>query len=243
VRILLVDDEKLARVRLRELVNQIGGHIIVGEAENGSDAIEKTMNLKPNLLLMDIRMPVMDGLEAAMHLMSLEMPPAVIFTTAYDQHALEAFEVNAVDYLLKPIRKERLAAALSKARRVTRRQLLEIHRNQDDSASRTHISIQLRGSISLVPIEEIIYFMADSKYVTVRTEDGSHLIEDSLVSLEKEFDERFLRIHRNALVSVRSIEGLEKQPNGRWMVQFKKIDDKLEVSRRHTSTVRRWIRR
>jgi len=239
----LVDDEKLARARLRELVNQIGGHIIVGEAENGSDAIEKTMGLKPNLLLMDIRMPVMDGLEAAMHLMSLEMPPAVIFTTAYDQHALEAFEVNAVDYLLKPIRKERLAAALGKARRVTRRQLQEIHRNQDDSASRTHISIQLRGSISLVPIENIIYFMADSKYVTVRTEEGSHLIEDSLVSLEKEFGERFLRIHRNALIAIRSIEGLEKQPNGRWRILFKKIDDKLEVSRRHTPTVRRWVRR
>ncbi len=243
MRILLVDDEKLARARLRELVNQIGGHVIVGEAENGSDAIEKTMSLKPNLLLMDIRMPVMDGLEAAMHLMSLEMPPAVIFTTAYDQHALEAFEVNAVDYLLKPIRKERLAAALGKARRVTRRQLQEIHRNQDDSASRTHISIQLRGSISLVPIEDIIYFMADSKYVTVRTENGSHLIEDSLVSLEKEFGERFLRIHRNALIAVRFIEGLEKQPNGRWRVLFKKIDDKLEVSRRHTPTVRRWVRR
>jgi len=243
VRILLVDDEKLARARLRELVNQIGGHVIVGEAENGSDAIEKTVSLKPNLLLMDIRMPVMDGLEAAMHLMSLEMPPAVIFTTAYDQHALEAFEVNAVDYLLKPIRKERLAAALGKARRVTRRQLQEIHRNHDDSASRTHISIQLRGSISLVPIEDIIYFMADSKYVTVRTDGGSHLIEDSLVSLEKEFGERFLRIHRNALVAVRCIEGLEKQPNGRWRVLFKKIDDKLEVSRRHTPIVRRWVRR
>ena len=113
MRILIVDDEKLARDRLRELVTDIGGHSVVGEAMNGNEAVEKTSELNPDILLMDIRMPGMDGLEAAMHLMGMEQPPSVIFTTAYDQHALDAFEVNAVDYLLKPIRKDRLASSLA----------------------------------------------------------------------------------------------------------------------------------
>jgi two-component system response regulator AlgR len=201
------------------------------------------MDLKPNCLLMDIRMPVMDGLEAATHLMSMDTPPAVIFTTAYDQHALEAFEVNAVDYLLKPIRKDRLASALQKARRVTLRQLRQLNKAQDEPAARTHISVHMRGQINLIPVQDIIYFMADSKYVTVRTATESHLIEDSLVSLEEEFGERFLRIHRNALVAAPFIRGIEKQPSGRWRVLLKGIDDKLDVSRRHTPAVRRWTRR
>ncbi len=243
MRILIVDDEKLARARLRELINKIGEHSVVGEAVNGSEAVEKTMELKPNCLLMDIRMPVVDGLEAAMHLMRMESPPAVIFTTAYDQHALEAFEVNAVDYLLKPIRKDRLAAALDKAKQVTLRQLREISKSQPEPSARTHISVHMRGQINLIPVEEIIYFMADSKYVTVRTANESHLIEDSLVSLEEEFGEQFLRIHRNALVAAQYIRGIEKQPSGRWRVLLKNVDDKLDVSRRHTPAVRRWTRR
>lgn len=243
MKILIVDDEKLARARLRELITKIGEHTIVGEAINGSDAVEKTMQLNPNCLLMDIRMPVMDGLEAATHLMSMDTPPAVIFTTAYDQHALEAFEVNAVDYLLKPIRKDRLATALQKARRVTLRQLRQLNKSQDEPASRTHISVHMRGQINLIPVQDIIYFMADSKYVTVRTATEQHLIEDSLVSLEEEFGDRFLRIHRNALVAAPYIRGIEKQPNGRWRVLLKGIDDKLDVSRRHTPSVRRWTRR
>lgn len=242
MRILVVDDEKLARARMRELIDKTGEHMIVGEAMNGNEAIEKTMSLKPEVLLMDIRMPVMDGLEAAMHLQSLDVPPAVIFTTAYDQHALEAFEVNAIDYLLKPIRKDRLAAALQKARRVSLKQLREV-RSQEESGSRSHISVHMRGQITLIPVQDIVYFMADNKYVTVRTTTESHLVEDSLVSLEDEFQERFLRIHRNALVAVEFIRGIEKQPNGRWRVLLRGIDDKLNVSRRHTPAVRRWTRR
>jgi len=243
MKILIVDDEKLARARLRELIMKIGGHAVVGEAINGADAIDKTMKLKPEVLLMDIRMPVMDGLEAGMHLMSLETPPAVIFTTAYDEHALEAFEVNAVDYLLKPIRQERLATALERARHVSVQQLREVNRAQEEPTARTHISVQLRGRISLIPTQEIIYFMADSKYVTVRTRTERHLIEDSLVNLEEEFGEWFLRVHRNALVATGSIRGIEKQPSGRWQVVFKEIDDRIDVSRRHTADVRRWARR
>ena len=243
MKILVVDDEKLARARMRELIEKDGEHTIVGEAMNGNEAIEKAMSLKPDCVLMDIRMPVMDGLEAAMHLQSLDNPPAVIFTTAYDQHALEAFEVNAVDYLLKPIRKDRLSAALQKAKQITLKQLRELNKAQSEPTSRSHISVHMRGQITLIPVQDIVYFMADNKYVTVRTTNEQHLVEDSLVSLEEEFADRFLRIHRNALVAVDYIRGIEKQPSGRWRVLLREIDDKLDVSRRHTPEVRRWTRR
>jgi two-component system response regulator AlgR len=238
MRVLIVDDEKLARDRLRELLNEIGGHTIVGEAMNGNEAIERTMELNPDVLLMDIRMPGMDGLEAAIHLMGMENPPSVIFTTAYDQHALNAFEVNAVDYLLKPIRKDRLAGALEKAQKLTLQQLRDVNEAQDQPSARTHISVHLRGNIRLVPVQEILYFMADSKYVT-----EEHLIEDSLVNLEKEFgDKIFLRIHRNALVATNFIKGIEKSPVGTWQVSLKNLEKKLDVSRRHAASVRRWAR-
>ena len=244
MRVLIVDDEKLARDRLRELLNEIGGHTVIGEGMNGNEAVEKSAALNPDVVLTDIRMPGMDGLEAAMHLMGMENPPMVIFTTAYDQHALHAFEVNAVDYLLKPIRKDRLAAALDKAKKLTLQQLQEINQAQDTPQARTHISVHLRGNIRLVPVQDILYFMADSKYVTVRTTGEEHLIEDSLVNLEKEFGEKvFLRIHRNALVATDYIKGIEKSTAGNWQVALKGLEKKLDVSRRHAAAVRRWARR
>lgn len=242
MRVLIVDDEKLARDRLRELLLDIGGHTVIGEAMNGAEAVEKSAELNPDVLLMDIRMPGMDGLEAAMHLMGMEQPPSVIFTTAYDQHALDAFEVNAVDYLLKPIRKDRLANALTKAHKLTAKQIQEINQARKESPARTHISVHLRGNIRLVPVPDIIFFLADSKYVVVRTSSEEHLIEDSLVNLETEFAERFLRIHRNALVATPYIKGIEKSPSGSWQVSMKNLDKKLDVSRRHTASVRRWAR-
>lgn len=244
MRVLIVDDEKLARDRLRELLIEIGDHVIVGEGRNGNEAVERTIELNPDVILMDIRMPTMDGLEAAMHIMGMENPPSVIFTTAYDQHALDAFELNAVDYLLKPIRKDRLANALSKAHKLTLQQLQQVNEAQDEPMVRSHISVHMRGNIRLVPVKDIIYFMADSKYVTIRTAGDEHLIEDSLVNLEKEFGEKmFLRIHRNALVSTDHIKGIEKTPAGTWQVGLKDFDKKLDVSRRHVSSVRRWARR
>lgn len=244
MRVLIVDDEKLARDRLRELLNEIGGHTVVGEGMNGNEAVEKSAALNPDVVLTDIRMPGMDGLEAAMHLMGMENPPMVIFTTAYDQHALHAFEVNAVDYLLKPIRKDRLASALDKAKKLTLQQLQEINQAQDTPQARTHISVHLRGNIRLVPVQDILYFMADSKYVTVRTTGEEHLIEDSLINLEKEFGEKvFLRIHRNALVATSYIKGIEKSTTGNWQVALKDLEKKLDVSRRHAAAVRRWARR
>lgn len=242
MRILIVDDEKLARDRLRELVNDIGGHTVIGEGRNGNEAVEKASELNPDILLMDIRMPGMDGLEAAMHLMGMENPPSVIFTTAYDQHALDAFEVNAVDYLLKPIRKDRLANALIKARKLTEKQLQEINEAREEPPCRTHISVHMRGNIRLVPVVDICYFLADSKYVVVRTKEEEHLIEDSLVNLEKEFGERFLRIHRNALVARNYVNAIEKDTSGAWQVSVRDVDKKLDVSRRHAASVRRWAR-
>jgi two-component system response regulator AlgR len=239
---MIVDDEKLARERLRELLSDIGGYTVVGEATNGAEAVEKAAALNPDVVLMDIRMPGMDGLEAAMHISDMEIPPSVIFTTAYDQHALDAFEVNAVDYLLKPIRKDRLANALTKARKLTQKQGREIHAAREEPQARTHISVHLRGNIRLVPILDIVYFLADSKYVAIKTANEEHLIEDSLINLEKEFEDHFIRIHRNALVATAFIKGIEKTPAGTWQVTFKNTDKKLDVSRRHTAAVRRWAR-
>ena len=243
MKILIVDDESLARQRMRDLLTDLGGTDIVGEAVNGSEAIEKSVTLKPDLLLMDIRMPVMDGLEAAMHLQGIENPPMIIFTTAYDQHALDAFEVNAVDYLLKPIRKERLGAALEKAQPITSKQLKEVSLAGDRKSSRSQISVHMRGRITLIPVQDIIYFIADNKYVTVRTASEQHLIEESLVSLEEEFSDRFLRVHRSSLVNTDYLRGMEKNTAGHWRVLMKGIDEKLVVSRRHTPQVRRWVRR
>jgi two-component system response regulator AlgR len=185
----------------------------------------------------------MDGLEAAMHLQGLENPPSIIFTTAYDEHALQAFEVNAVDYLLKPIRKERLDTALQKASPVSRKQLTEVNKASDQKAVRSHISVHMRGRITLIPVHDIIYFIADNKYVTVRTAGEQHLIEESLVSLEEEFSEQFLRIHRSSLVNTNYLRGMEKNAAGHWRVLLKDVDEKLVVSRRHTPQVRRWVRR
>ncbi len=242
MRVLIVDDEKLARDRLRELLNDIGGYTMVGEAANGTEAVERAAELNPDVVLMDIRMPGMDGLEAAMHMMGMEQPPNVIFTTAYDQHALDAFEVNAVDYLLKPIRKDRLANALAKARKLTIKQAREIAQARPEPQARTHVGVHLRGNIRLVPVPDIIYFLADSKYVVVRTATEEHLIEDSLVNLETEFGDRFLRVHRNALVATSFIKAIEKSPAGIWQIALKVMDKKLNVSRRHTAAVRRWAR-
>ena len=242
MRVLIVDDEKLARDRLRELLNDIGGYTVVGEAMNGTEAVEKSSALNPDVLLMDIRMPGMDGLEAAMHLMGMENPPAVIFTTAYDQHALDAFDVNAVDYLLKPIRKDRLANALTKARKLTMKQLQEISQARKEPPARTHLSVHLRGNIRLVPIPDVIYFLADSKYVVVRTASEEHLVEDSLIHLEQEYGGRFPPRPRTPLAPPGSIKGTEKTPAGTWQISLKNYDKKLDVSRRHTAQVRRWAR-
>lgn len=242
MKILIVDDEALARERLRGLVAELGGHEVVGEAANGKQALERAAALLPDTVLMDIRMPELDGLEAALHLALLDEPPAVIFTTAYGDHALAAFAAHATDYLLKPIRKEQLERALGKARRMNRVQLAVVRRDSGEARARRYISAQTRGTLQLIPVADIVYFKAGQKYVTLRTPEGEVLIEDALKTLGEEFGERFVRIHRNALVAAASITALEKDAAGLCLVRLRGIEERLEVSRRHVAELRRRLK-
>jgi len=238
---LVVDDEPLARQRLIRLLEGLEDWEVCGEAGTGEETLQEVQQLQPDLVLLDIRMPGMDGLEAALHLAQLEDPPAVVFTTAYGDHALEAFETQAVDYLLKPIHPERLQQALEKARRLSQTQLQELQQAKVGD-SRTHLCARNRGNLELIPITEIVYLQADNKYVTVRSKTLQILIEESLKSLEEEFADFFLRIHRNALVAVGAIRGLEKDAEGRCCVVLDGIDERLEVSRRLLPEVRKRIK-
>ena len=239
--ILITDDEPLARARLRSLLEEDGNHNIVGEAASGKQALIKCGDLSPDVILLDIRMPDMDGLEAAFHLSILENPPAIIFTTAFSEHALAAFEREAVDYLLKPIRKERLDAALKKAKKINRAQLQALGNPEKTNKGRTHLSAQSSGNIQLIPINDIYYFQAEQKYVTVRSTLGEVLIDEPLKALEEEFSEKFLRIHRNALVAIKYLERLEKGV-AQWTIKLSGIDQTLEVSRRHLTQVRKKLK-
>ena len=243
MRILIVDDEQPARQRLLELISALG-HATCGEAANGREALLKVQDSQPDAVLLDISMPVLDGLETAQHISCLEMPPAVIFITAHDHYALAAFEAQALDYLLKPVRKERLAAALERAHSLNRAQLAQIHREQspDNLPTRSHLCVKIGNRLDLVPLEDVYYFQADQKYVILRHRHGEAVLEDSLKSLESEFGERFLRIHRNALVAIAHLRGLEKTPDGRYQVIFDDIPQRLEVSRRHASLVRQAVK-
>lgn len=240
--ILIVDDEPLARQRLAGLVQNLDGYTQCADASNGHETLKLVQELKPDIILLDIRMPGMDGLEVARHLNKLSKPPAIIFTTAFSDHALQAFETHAIDYLVKPIKQERLHEALQAAKRLTRPQLQQI--NQSDAASnmRNNICVKVRGSLELVPVNDIHYFLADHKYVTLRTSRHEHLIEESLKSLEDEFGHLFTRIHRNALVANQYITGLEKNNDGHHVIVLQNIDDQLEISRRHLPLVRKKIK-
>lgn len=242
MKILITDDEPLARERLHRLVDDTGDYSVVGEAASGTEALQLCGELEPDIILLDIRMPDMDGLEAALHLSKLDNPPAVIFTTAFSEHALAAFDHNAVDYLLKPIRRERLEVALKKARKLNRSQLEAIGNDDETDHTRSHISAQISGKILLVPIENVFYFLAEQKYVTVRHSGGEVIIDEPLKTLEEEFSDRLLRIHRNALVAKAHLEALEKQSSGQWVVKIRESGDRLEVSRRHLTSVRKQLK-
>lgn len=240
--VLIVDDEQLARQRLRKMLSANSGYRIIGEAETGEDALHKTQASQPDVVLMDIRMPGMDGIEAARYISRMDNPPAIIFTTAFSDHALNAFETHAIDYLLKPIKQSRLEAALDAAKRMNKAQLNQL-REDESSEKRDKICVKFRGSLELIPVEEIVYFKADQKYVTLRTADQEYLIEESLKALEEEFSQQFIRVHRNALVAQHMINGLTKNDGGHACIRFHEIDDLLEISRRHLSFIRKTLRR
>lgn len=242
MRIAIVDDEPLARARLRAQLEDDGLGEVVAEGANGNEALAIVASSAPDVLLLDIRMPGMDGLEAARHLMKLPHAPAVIFTTAYDEHALAAFEANAIDYLLKPIRAHRLRQALDKAQALTGAQT-EVLGDLADPAQRSHVSGLVHGNLSLVAITDILYFQADQGYVDVVWADGSMLIEESLRSLEQEFSQRFLRVHRNALVAVAHVTGLRRDEAGNHFIAVRGCATELPVSRRLLNPVKTRLRR
>jgi len=237
MKLLIADDEPLARRRLGDLIGDLGGHQIVGEAADGREACELAAQLAPDAVILDIAMPVLDGLEAAHHLAQLPQPPAVIFCTAYDEHALAAFEAQAVDYLVKPIRSERLADALQRAERY-RQGTPTPTPSTPAPARRSHLSARMRGSLRLIPVQDIRYLQAEDKYVVVHHAHGEDLVEDTLKALESEFPERFIRVHRNCLVSADEIKELKHLADGRGQICLRNYPILLEVSRRNLRAVR-----
>lgn len=249
MRVLIVDDEKPARDRLRQLVDDFGDYEIVGEAGNGEDAIALATRTRPDIVLLDIRMPGVDGIETAHHLNAMEKPPAVVFTTAYDEYAIDAFDARAIGYVLKPVRRERLERALEHAQRLSSPVLNEIAQESKLESRRNHLCARLHDELRLIPVDDVRYFSADQKYVCVHHANGTDLIDDSLKALESEFAERFVRIHRSALVAIAQIEKLEKTADGKMLVVLRdtgldkdNAPDDLVVSRRHQATVRRRLK-
>ncbi|HSI24172.1 MAG TPA: LytTR family DNA-binding domain-containing protein [Methylotenera sp.] len=243
LKILIADDEAPARNRMRDLLGDIDHIEIVAEAKNGKEAIDLAENCKPDVMLLDIRMPVMDGIEAAQHAQKLAHKPHIIFTTAFDAYAIKAFDLNAIDYLLKPIRQERLQTAIDKAHALQPNQLESLKSLQDlQKKSRTHLSIHERGRVMLVPIESIIYLRAELKYITVRTVEREYLIEESLTHLEAEFSQCFIRLHRNCLVAPQFITGYEKRLSNdneqQWVALLRNIPETIAISRRQQHLVK-----
>jgi two-component system response regulator AlgR len=244
LRILIVDDEAPARNRLREVLADCAAELpvtVAGEAASGKEALEWLESHAADVALLDIRMPEMDGIELARHMQGLSAPPAIVFSTAFDQHAIEAFEVNAIGYLLKPVRRERLLAALRKAQVFTPARLGGL-----GGQSRKHLSVAERGKIILIPLADIVYLRAEQKYVTIRTLAREFLSEESLTHLEQEFGPRFMRIHRNCIVAKEYVAGFEKQSPvddvdagaAAWAVMLRGLEERLPISRRHRQVVK-----
>ena len=247
--VMIVDDEAPARRRLRDLLADLLNELpttVFAEAANGLEAIDAIAEHAVDVVLVDIRMPKMDGIELAQHLTRLESPPAIIFVTAYDSYAVQAFELNAVDYLVKPVPAARLAAALRKVRQkrvpLTPQVLASIQ-----PSARTHLSCHERGRLLLIPLPEILYLKADLKYVTARTASREYLLDESLTSLEEEFSERFIRLHRSALVAKDAISGFEKNDaedaETQWQALLRGIPEKLPVSRRQWPLVKSFAKK
>lgn len=249
LRVLIVDDEPPARERLRELLSDCSGEVtteVAGEAASGMQALALLPESGADLALVDIHMPGMSGIEFARHLQVLEHPPAVVFVTAHDQYAVQAFEVNALDYLLKPVRIARLITALKKAAAGTRPGREQLARA--DPGPRRYFSVAERGRVRLVPVEEVLFLKAELKYVTVRTRASEFLIEDSLGQLEHELAGTFLRVHRNCLVAKRLIRGVQRikgdsdDAEPHWAVIIEGHDDPITISRRQWAAVKALVK-
>jgi two-component system, LytTR family, response regulator AlgR len=238
LRVLVVDDEALARSRLRTLLAECSepAAACAAEASNAAQAMELLMRHPYEAVLLDIHMPGADGLGLARALRSLAQPPAVVFVTAHAEHAVAAFELDAVDYLTKPVRLERLQAALQKVER-----LLQA-RGTPAASGADALLIHDRGRTERVPLTEVLYFKAELKYITVRTAARSYILDASLSELEERHAPEFLRVHRNALVARRALRALERHEDAEegegWAVRLTGIEELLAVSRRQLAAVR-----
>jgi two-component system response regulator AlgR len=231
--ILIVDDEQPARDRLRRLISPMAGYRVVGEAGGGAEALTRIQELAPDIVLLDISMPGMDGMSLARALQEVESAPSIVFCTAYQDQALRAFEVEAVDYVVKPVRAERLEKALLKAGR---------YLGGDEPGEQGHfLRSTVGGKIVLTPIDKVICLLSEDKYTTVIHERGDTVIDDSLTELERRFPDLFFRVHRNALISRRHLRGLERTTEGTAHVLLSGTDRKPEVSRRNLSALRKLL--
>jgi two-component system response regulator AlgR len=246
MKVLIVDDEKPARDRLRQLLDDLDEYTVVGEAGNGEEAVRLAAETNPDIVLLDIRMPGLDGIEAAHYLNEFDSPPAIVFATAYDEYAIDAFDARAIGYVLKPVRRERLARALEQAARLAAGTLADVAADSRLTSRRKHVCSRSQGEIKLIPLDEVNYFQADQKYVRVHHAGGQDLIDDSLKSLEREFADDFVRIHRGAVVAVNKIERLAKSEDGKHHVVLRggsqEPQNQLIISRRHLAEVRRRIK-
>lgn len=242
--ILIVDDEALARQRLLRMVEKIEGFSVVAEADNAEDALAAITRSDPDIVLLDIRMPGRDGLSLAQDIAELEDAPAVIFCTAFDQYALDAFGTNAVGYLLKPVKAEQLLQVLEKAQKLNKIQRVAAQKNSKPKSEtqRTHITAKTRRGVELIPLDDVRYFLADHKYVTVYHRAGEHLLDETLKELEEEFGARFVRVHRNSLVSVKHIEALERNAQGQYQVRLADTELRPVISRRHVSDLKELLK-
>ena len=251
LKVLVVDDEPPARARMAQLLADCARQLAltqVGEAGGGLAALDAVARLQPDVVLLDIAMPDMSGIEVARHLAQSQTPPSIIFVTAFDEHALKAFEVQAIDYLLKPVRADRLLAALQRARRVLPHEARYDALARSLGAARSQLSVSERGRLVLIPVDDIVYLRAELKYVTIRTVAREYLTEESLTALESEFGDRFVRIHRNSLVARRYIAGFQRvkgksdaageSPEGHWEILLRDLDERLPISRRQWPSVK-----
>lgn len=235
-RILVADDEPLARERLARLVDKLDGYTVCGETGDGHTTLRSVAELEPDILLLDIRMPGMDGMEVAEQLNTLTHPPAIIFCTAYDHYAINAFEVQAVAYLLKPVRQEALADALARAGRVNRVQLAALQARGESTA--TQLAVRTHRGTELIELTGILYCQADQKCVTLHHTQGETVTDFTLKELEQAYPEQLLRIHRQTLVGVRHIQALLRDDDGHYRIRLRQDDIELPVSRRHATAVR-----
>lgn len=236
--VLIVDDEPLARERLKSMILGLDDFELAGEAGEGVAALALVEKYQPDLVLLDISMPGMSGLEVARHIEKLEQPPAVIFCTAYSEYAVEAFDAAAVGYLLKPIRADQLRSSLERAGKLNRLQLNDLDEaGVNQKARKTHISTRSHRGVELLEIAKITHFVSEDKYVFAHHEGGETILEQTLKALEEELEGLFIRTHRNALVSIRHIEALERA-GAESRLRLRDTDEKPLVSRRHLKDVK-----